>query len=439
MCRAFDDPRITLLRPADQPRQGRGAAPGLRRGHGAVRDRAGRRPRVRPGGLRPRARRRCSTGRPTSSSARGSSPASPHRVLYFWHSVGNRLLTTLSNMFTNLNLTDMETCYKAFRREVHPVDRDRGGPVRLRAGDHRQGRRRRAGGSTRSASPTRAAPTPRARRSAGATACAPMYARRPLLAAWRRRARVTRSRSRPRASRRRSSTTPTTSSPTSCTRSRRPTTTPTGSTASSSPTSASDVLEIGAGHGELTERLRRDAGVTATDLSQALRRRAAHAIRGGSPNVEVLHVDIAAIGPTTGSSTRSCSSTCSSTSTTTRTRSPTLREVLRPGGRLCVFVPAFEGLYSDFDRRIGHRRRYRRSQLVSVSTGPASTWSTRATSTPSAPSRGGSFARQLGQVPTQHWSVTLYDRFVVSSLRKLESGRQPKFGQSLFCVGTVRP
>ena len=41
-----------------------------------------------------------------------------HRVLYFWHSVGNRLLTTLSNMATNLNLTDMETCFKAFRAEV---------------------------------------------------------------------------------------------------------------------------------------------------------------------------------------------------------------------------------------------------------------------------------------------------------------------------------
>jgi glycosyltransferase involved in cell wall biosynthesis len=40
------------------------------------------------------------------------------RVLYFWHTVGNRLLTLLSNMFTNLNLTDMETCYKMFRREV---------------------------------------------------------------------------------------------------------------------------------------------------------------------------------------------------------------------------------------------------------------------------------------------------------------------------------
>jgi glycosyltransferase involved in cell wall biosynthesis len=42
----------------------------------------------------------------------------PHRVLYFWHATGNRVLTLLSNMATNLNLTDMETCYKAFRREV---------------------------------------------------------------------------------------------------------------------------------------------------------------------------------------------------------------------------------------------------------------------------------------------------------------------------------
>ena len=54
----------------------------------------------------------------------------PHRVLYFWHSVGNRLLTLVSNMLTNLNLTDMETCYKAFRREVIqsiPVEENRFG------------------------------------------------------------------------------------------------------------------------------------------------------------------------------------------------------------------------------------------------------------------------------------------------------------------------
>ncbi|HXO22533.1 MAG TPA: glycosyltransferase family 2 protein [Thermoanaerobaculia bacterium] len=42
----------------------------------------------------------------------------PHRVLFFWHSVGNRFLTTLSNMLTDVNLSDMETCYKVFRREV---------------------------------------------------------------------------------------------------------------------------------------------------------------------------------------------------------------------------------------------------------------------------------------------------------------------------------
>jgi glycosyltransferase involved in cell wall biosynthesis len=54
----------------------------------------------------------------------------PHRVLYFWHSVGNKLLTLLSNAVTDLNLTDMETCYKVFRREVIqaiPLEEDRFG------------------------------------------------------------------------------------------------------------------------------------------------------------------------------------------------------------------------------------------------------------------------------------------------------------------------
>jgi len=54
----------------------------------------------------------------------------PHRVLFFWHSVGNRLLTLLSNMFTDVNLTDMETCYKMIRRELLeslPLSADRFG------------------------------------------------------------------------------------------------------------------------------------------------------------------------------------------------------------------------------------------------------------------------------------------------------------------------
>ena len=56
--------------------------------------------------------------------------ADAHRVLFYWHSLGNRVLTLLSNMVTDLNLTDMETCYKAFRTEVIqaiPIEEDRFG------------------------------------------------------------------------------------------------------------------------------------------------------------------------------------------------------------------------------------------------------------------------------------------------------------------------
>jgi len=54
----------------------------------------------------------------------------PHRVLYFWHSVGNWILTLISNMLTNMNMSDMETCYKVFRREILqsiPIEEDRFG------------------------------------------------------------------------------------------------------------------------------------------------------------------------------------------------------------------------------------------------------------------------------------------------------------------------
>ena len=56
--------------------------------------------------------------------------AAPHRVLYFWHYVANRILTLLSNALTNINLSDMETCYKVFRREILqsiPIEEDRFG------------------------------------------------------------------------------------------------------------------------------------------------------------------------------------------------------------------------------------------------------------------------------------------------------------------------
>lgn len=69
----------------------------------------------------------------------------PHRVVYFWHMVGNKFLTLLSNMFTNINLTDMETCYKMFRREIIQsinIEEDRFGfepeiTAKLAKGDYR--------------------------------------------------------------------------------------------------------------------------------------------------------------------------------------------------------------------------------------------------------------------------------------------------------------
>ena len=91
-----------------------------------------------------------------------------HRVLYFWHYVANKVLTMLSNMFTNLNLTDMETCYKVFRREVLQginFKSNRFG-FEPEVTAKMAKKRNQAGGSTRCRSATRAAPTRKARRSA---------------------------------------------------------------------------------------------------------------------------------------------------------------------------------------------------------------------------------------------------------------------------------
>ena len=99
-----------------------------------------------------------------------------HRVLYFWHSLANKFLTLLSNMFTNLNLTDMEVCYKVFRREVIQgitLKSDRFGfepevtakVARFTLPGRERPARRAAAGSTRSPSPTTAGPTAKGRRS----------------------------------------------------------------------------------------------------------------------------------------------------------------------------------------------------------------------------------------------------------------------------------
>lgn len=108
---------------------------------------------------------------------------------------------------------------------------------------------------------------------------------------------------------------------------------------------------------------------------------------------------------------------------------------LRPGGRLVVFSPAFDLLYSRFDAMVGHYRRYRAPTLrrrmqragydvvVSryVNIVGFFTWLV--------------YARLLRRIPTTSGVVTLYDRIVVPVMRRLERGRRLPFGQSVLCVG----
>jgi SAM-dependent methyltransferase len=355
-----------------------------------------------------------------------------HRVLYYWHSVGNRFLTTASNMFTNLNLTDMETCYKAFRREVIQsieIEEDRFGfepeiTAKIAAAGWRiyevgisySGRTYSEGKKIGWKDGVRA-----------------VYGVVRYSDAWH-------------AVRGMIDHAPDRSIP--------------PAEFDDSDAELSDVLrtleeadnyadwiyrlirpylgehvlEIGAGHGELTERLRRDAKVTATDLSKRCVDELALRF-AGCPEVEVLQADVAALGAEDRKFDSVVLINVLEHIDDDADALAELRKVLKPGGRLCVFVPAFEGLYSDFDRRIGHRRRYRRSRLVStfdraglgviearyVNTVGALAWWL--------------FSRQLGQVPTQRWSVRLYDKVAVPVIRRLEEDRAPRFGQSLLCIG----
>jgi glycosyltransferase involved in cell wall biosynthesis len=359
----------------------------------------------------------------------------PHRVLYYWHSVGNRFLTTVSNMFTNLNLTDMETCYKAFRREViqsFVIEEDRFGfepeiTAKIAAAGWRvyevgisySGRTYSEGKKIGWKDGVRA-----------------LYGVVRYSAAWEHlRSAIDNAPDR--------SIPPAEFDDSDAELSDVLSTLEEADNYADwiyrliQPHLGDHVLEIGAGHGELTERLRRDARVTATDLSK--RCVDSLALRfDGCDDVEVLQADVAALGTEGRTFDSVVLINVLEHIDDDADALGDLRELLAPGGRLCVFVPAFEGLYSDFDRKIGHRRRYRRSQLATtfdragfevidaryVNTVGAVAWWL--------------FSRQLGQVPTQRWSVKLYDRVGVPIIRQLEAGRAPRFGQSLLCIG-ARP
>jgi SAM-dependent methyltransferase len=349
----------------------------------------------------------------------------PHRVLYFWHSVGNHLLTLLSNMFTNLNLSDMETCYKAFRREVIQgidVEEDRFGfEAEITAKLARQGWRIYEVGISYAGRTYAEGKKIGWKDGVRALYCVARY-----------------------------------SQGTQGTRSSRA---PAGFEgadeelqatlhsldgaqnyarwihALAAPYLGAEILEVGAGHGTFTGLLLSGgARVVATDLSERcvseLRARYA-----GVPGVEVRQNDVAEAaegGPYDSIVLVNVLEHLEDDATAVKQ----LASALRPGGHLILWVPAFDRLYSEFDRQVGHHRRYRIAELrrLVLNAGLEST-DIRYVNTVGAIAWW-LVACRLGQIPTQTGRVQLFDRAVVPLLRRLESGWRPPFGQSVFCVAT---
>ena len=352
----------------------------------------------------------------------------PHRVLYFWHWVGNRLLTTISNAMTNLNLSDVATGYKLFRREVLEglvIEEDRFGfDMEITAKVARGGWRIYEVGISYAGRTYEEGK--KLDWSAGLRSlyCAIRYARNR----------------------------PQSGSPGFGRASVCPTVEQADAEladtlanlekaahyadwimALAEPHLGAHVLEVGAGHGSITGRLAARGRVTATELSERcvplLEERYGH-----HDHVTVFHGDVLAntnLGPFDSvvlvnvlehieNDEKALSS---------------IQRLVRPGGTVVLYVPALESLYSEFDRRIGHHRRYRRAQLTSVmlraglepvdlryvnTVGALAWWL---------------MARKLHRSPTAGWAVRLYDRTVVPALRRLEHGRRPPIGQSIFAVG----
>ncbi len=265
----------------------------------------------------------------------------PRRVLYYWHSLGNRVLTTLSNMATNLNLTDMETCYKVFKTDILksiPLRSDRFGfepeitakiaklgcrvyevPISYRGRTYAEGKKigwkdglqalwlilkyailNDTGAGTQEL-------TLRILRRAVKYNAWVYDLVRPYL--------------------------------------------------------GTDVLEIGAGIGTMTRHFLRNSSVTATDISERclaqIRREFA-----GYPQVRVAPLDIRR-PPETGEAYDSV--VCLNVLEHIEDDVQALRHMhrlLRPGGRAVIYVPANPRLYCEMDRGVGHYRRYVLEDLV---------------------------------------------------------------------------
>jgi 2-polyprenyl-3-methyl-5-hydroxy-6-metoxy-1,4-benzoquinol methylase len=350
-----------------------------------------------------------------------------HRVLYYWHSVGNKLLTTASNMFTNLNLTDMETCYKAFRRDVIQslvVEEDRFGfEPEITAKIARKNLRVYEVGISYDGRTYAEGKKIGWRDGVRAVYSIVRYSR----IADRIDARAVNRHLGPahfdQSDAELAETLDSLGDAPNYTN---------WIYSMCEPYLGREVLEVGAGHGDLTRLLMQDRMVTATDLSKRCVELLAHEYERVA-NVDVRQMDIAEIPERDHFDSALLINVLEHIEDDLGALRD-LRERLSPGGHVIVFAPAFEGLYSEFDRRIGHHRRYRRAGLVELadaadlevvdaryvsSIGAVIWWA---------------YARHLRRVPTKPGNVRLYDRLIVPLLRRMESRRPPKFGQSVLLV-----
>jgi len=193
------------------------------------------------------------------------------------------------------------------------------------------------------------------------------------------------------------------------------------------------IVEIGAGHGTMTERLLAFGAVTPSDLSE----RACERLRerfADEPRISVVQGDAVAAmadGPFD-----------SAVMINVLEHIPddvgALRDIaagLRPGGTIAIWVPAHEALYSEFDRMIGHHRRYRRSTLVNaLNSAGFEVVEVRYASALGAFVWFG-VARVARIRPTKPGSARTYDRVMIPVLRRMERTWRPPFGQSLLAIG----
>jgi SAM-dependent methyltransferase len=354
----------------------------------------------------------------------------PHRVLYFWHAVGNRLLTTTSNMFTNLNLSDMETCYKAFRREViqsFVIEEDRFGfEPEITAKVARGGWRVYEVGISYAGRTYAEGKKIGWQDGVRAMYCIMRYS--PF---------------RERVQHRLTGHARTPIAPASFAEADDELVATLESLDGAKryadwiysmvePHLGAHVLEIGAGHGMFTERIAASSRVVATDLSRrcvdVLTERFAN-----EANVEVRLADMAE-ATSSGAYDSVVLINVLEHIEDDATALKQLATVLKPGGKAILWVPALPELYSNFDRRIGHFRRYKLAELsrlvqdsgldildaryVNV-VGLVAWWT---------------LARKLGRTPTTNGKTQMFDRAVVPIARRVESKRPPPLGQSIFCV-----